>query len=96
LITVALLVGVGVGEGEGTVPGVGVGVGFDDDTELAEFEEEPFPPQDVTIRDRAKITMQACAVRQILMEPPEKKSFFLAVRGATVNRERTSWITLKT
>jgi hypothetical protein len=75
LITVALLVGVGVGEGEGTVPGVGVGVGLDDDAELAEVEEEPLPPQDVSIRDRAKITMQACAVRQTLMESPRKNIF---------------------
>lgn len=74
LMTVALVVGVGVGEGEGAVPGVGlgVGVGLDDDTELAEVEEEPLPPQDVSIRDTAKITMQACAVRQTLMEPPRK------------------------
>lgn len=59
LITVALLVGVGVGEGEGPVPGVGVGVGLDDDTELAEVEEDPVPPQDVSIRDRTNINMQA-------------------------------------
>jgi hypothetical protein len=59
LSTVALLVGVGVGEGEGTVPGVGVGDGLDDEAELAEVEEEPLPPQDVSIRDRANINMQA-------------------------------------
>jgi hypothetical protein len=94
-MTVALLVGVGVGEGEGAVPGVGVGDAFGDDEELAELEEEPFPPQDVSIRDRAKITMQACAVRQTLMESP-KKNRLLVVRGRTVNRGRASWITLKT
>jgi hypothetical protein len=76
LMTVALLVGVGVGEGEGAVPGVGVGDAFGDDEELAELEEEPFPPQDVSIRDRAKITMQACAVRQTLMEPSRKNWFY--------------------
>ena len=59
LMTVALLVGVGVGEGEGPVPGVGVGVGLDDDTELAEVEEELVPPQDVSIRDRTNINMHA-------------------------------------
>jgi hypothetical protein len=50
-----------VGEGEGTVPGVGLGVGdaLGDGMELAETEEEPLPPQDVSIRDRAKIEMQA-------------------------------------
>jgi hypothetical protein len=74
LITVALLVGVGVGEGEGTAPGVGLGVGdaFGDDEELAEVEEEPLPPQDVSIRDTAKIKVQACTVRQTLMRPPIK------------------------
>ena len=79
LMTVALLVGVGVGEGEGTVPGVGLGVGvaLDDDSELAEVEEEPLPPQDVSIRDRAKITMQACAVRQIPHGAPSKKLVFV-------------------
>jgi hypothetical protein len=78
LMTVALLVGVGVGDGEGAVPGVGLGVGdaFGDDEELAELEEEPFPPQDASIRDRAKITMQACAVRQTLMEPSRKNWFY--------------------
>ena len=98
LMTVAMLVGVGVGEGEGAVPGVGLGVGdaFGDDEELAELEEEPFPPQDVSIRERAKITMQACAVRQTLMQPPKKNSFLLVVRGRTVNGGRASWITLKT
>jgi hypothetical protein len=91
-------VGVGVGEGEGAVPGVGLGVGdaFGDDEELAELEEEPFPPQDVSIRDRAKITMQACTVRQTLMEPPQEKLVLLVVRGRTVNGGRASWITLKT
>jgi len=60
LITVAVPVGVGVGEGEGIVPGVGLGVGdaLGDGMELAETEEEPLPPQDVSIRDKAKIEMQ--------------------------------------
>lgn len=54
-ITVALLVGVGVGEGEGTVPGVGVGVAFGDDAELAEVEDEPFPPHEASSKDSARI-----------------------------------------
>src|SRR6478672_1506140 len=50
--TVALPVGVGVGEGEGTVPGVGLGVGDAlEGSELAEVEEEPFPPHEASIRE---------------------------------------------
>jgi len=56
LITVALLVGVGVGDG--TVPGVGLGVALGDGTELADVEEEPFPPQDASIRARVSIKEQ--------------------------------------
>src|SRR5438270_13869278 len=80
LSTVALPVGVGVGVGEGPVPGVGVGVAFDDDTELAELEEEPLPPHDVSIRHRAKINVQACAVRQTLIGPPQLKLVLLVDR----------------
>ena len=58
MITVLLLVGVGVGDGEGTVPGVGLGVALGDGTELADVEEEPFPPQEVSIRARASIKEQ--------------------------------------
>jgi hypothetical protein len=32
---------------------------LDDEAELAEVEEEPLPPQDVSIRDRANINVQA-------------------------------------
>lgn len=58
--TVAVPVGVGVGVGEGAVPGVGLGVGdaLGDGNELAEVEEEPFPPQDANIRDRASNAVQ--------------------------------------
>jgi hypothetical protein len=56
LITVALLVGVGVGEG--TVPGVGVGVALDAGAELAEVEEEPFPPHEASSRDSTRIAEQ--------------------------------------
>jgi hypothetical protein len=68
-------VGVGVGEGEGTVPGVGVGVALGAGAELAEVEVELFPPQDVSIRDRAKIKMQAGAVCQNLMGTLAKNGF---------------------
>jgi len=60
LITVALPVVVGVGEGEGTVPGVGLGVGdaLGAGAELAEVEVEPFPPQEASSKDSAKIAEQ--------------------------------------
>jgi hypothetical protein len=58
---VAFPVGVGVGEGEGTVPGVGLGVGdaLAVGTELADVEEEPFPPQEASIRERASMAEQS-------------------------------------
>jgi hypothetical protein len=58
LITVAVLVGVGVGEGEGTVPGVGVGDALGDGRELAEVEDEAFPPQEASNKDSARIAEQ--------------------------------------
>jgi len=52
--------GVGVGEGEGAVPGVGLGVGdaLGEGRELAEVEEEPFPPHEASIREIASIARQ--------------------------------------
>ena len=52
---------VGVGVGEGAAPGVGLGVGdaLAAGTELAEVEEEPFPPQEASIRESASMAEQS-------------------------------------
>jgi len=56
LITVALLVGVGVGEGP--VPGVGVGDALGAGAELAEVEDEAFPPHEASNKDSVRIAEQ--------------------------------------
>lgn len=55
-MTVAELVGVGVGEG--AVPGVGVGDALGDDPELAEGEDEAFPPHEASNKDSVRIAEQ--------------------------------------
>jgi hypothetical protein len=80
-ITVVLPVGVGVGEG--AVPGVGLGVGdaLGEGRELADVKEEPFPPHDASIRERASIAKQVWAACQSLIGTPIAKTVSVSGEG---------------